>query len=327
MNRRFTNLLTVLVVIMLILAVQVSRVLSREVIDVKKFTDYYEATDAANGGFEVLESNFITIEKEYVLNVEKVEDVKKPEEKSFSVPTFEIYQVRSGDSLYKIAKKFNQELAVLRANNPQLGSVLKVGDKLNIISGNGIFYKVKKGDSLYKISKQYNVKIDDIMNYNKLKNNSLKAGQSLYLPNPDLKHVVKQAAAKKRSVDFSMPVKWKGVTSPFGRRFHPVLKRYIYHKGVDLKAQYVPLYAAKDGKVSYAGWMSGYGKIIIIKHSGGYETRAAHLTNINVKPGQYVKQGQVIGKTGMTGRVTGPHLHFEIRKNGVPYNPMKYLVK
>lgn len=327
------NLLKVLSVIVLILVVQVSRVVSREVVDVKKFTDYYEATDAANGGFEILESNYVTIEKEYVLNVEKLKKLKKPEEKKFSVPTFQIYQVRSGDSLYKISKKFNQDLAVLRANNPQLGSVIKKGDKLNIISGNGIFYKVKKGDSLYKISRQYNVKIDDIMNYNKLKNNSLKTGQSLYLPNPDLKQlkqVVKQqttTVTKKRNVDFSMPVKWKGVTSPFGRRFHPVLKRYIYHKGVDLKAQYVPLYASKDGKVTYAGWMSGYGKIVIIKHSGGYETRAAHLNNINVKPGQHVKQGQVIGKTGMTGRVTGPHLHFEIRKNGVPYNPMKYLVK
>ncbi|ADO83232.1 peptidoglycan DD-metalloendopeptidase family protein [Ilyobacter polytropus] len=325
MNRRFTNLLTALVVIVLVLSVQVARVVKREVMDVKKFTDYYEATDAANGGFEVLDSNYITIEKEYTLKVEKVEDSKQPAEKSYSIPTFEIYQVKSGDSLYKIAKKFNQELAVLRANNPQVGSVLKIGDKLNIISGNGIFYKVKKGDSLYKISKKYNVKIDDMMNYNKLNNSSLKVGQSLYIPNPDLKQVV--AAAKKRTVNFSMPVKWKGITSPFGRRFHPVLKRYIYHKGVDLRAKYVPLHAAKAGKVTYAGWMSGYGKIIIIKHSGGYETRAAHLNNINVKPGQYVKQGQVIGKTGMTGRVTGPHLHFEIRKNGVPYNPMKYLVK
>ncbi len=310
---------------MLLLVVQLFRVMNREITDIKKFTDYYEATDAANGGFEVLESNFITIEKQYVLNGKKFGKTE------FSIPTFEIYEVKSGDSLYEIAKKFKLDLAILRANNPQVGNVLKVGDKLNILSGNGIFYKVKKGDSLYKISKKYNVKIDDIINYNKLDSNALTAGQSLYLPNPDLKRVkqasVKKSVAAQRNVAFSMPVKWRGVTSPFGRRYHPVLKRYIYHKGADLRAQYVPLYATKNGKVSYAGWMSGYGKIVIIKHSGGYETRSAHLNNIYVKPGQYVKQGQLIGKTGMTGRVTGPHLHFEIRKNGVPYNPIKYLMK
>lgn len=319
MNRNFLKTLTVLGIIIVLLTVQLFRVTSREVVDVEKFTDYYEATDAANGGFEVLESNFFTIEKNYTLKG------KKFGEDEFAIPTFEIYKVKSGDSLYEIAKKFNQDLAVLRANNPQVGSVLKIGDKIKVLSGNGIFYKVRKGDSLYKISKKYNVKIDDIKNYNKISGNNLKAGQSLYLPNPDLKLVKK--AVKKKSVAFKMPVKWRGVTSPFGKRFHPVLKRYIYHKGIDMRAKYVPLYASRSGKVTYAGWMSGYGKIIIIKHSGGYETRSAHLNNINVKVGQYVKQGQVIGKTGMTGRVTGPHLHFEIRKNGVPYNPMKYLVK
>ena len=127
------------------------------------------------------------------------------------------------------------------------------------------------------------------------------------------------------SSGFAYPVKFSGVASPFGNRFHPVLKKYILHTGVDFVAKYIPLRAAKDGVVSFAGNMSGYGKIIIIKHSNGYETRYAHLSVISTKVGEHVNKGDLIGKTGASGRVTGPHLHFEIRKDGVPKNPMKYL--
>ncbi|MBQ3437086.1 MAG: M23 family metallopeptidase, partial [Fusobacterium sp.] len=104
-----------------------------------------------------------------------------------------------------------------------------------------------------------------------------------------------------------------------------VLKRYILHTGVDLKAKYIPLRAAQDGVVSFVGYMNGYGKIIIIKHNSGYETRYAHLSVMSTKVGERVKKGELIGKTGASGRVTGPHLHFEIRRNGTPLNPMKYL--
>ena len=124
---------------------------------------------------------------------------------------------------------------------------------------------------------------------------------------------------------FAYPVRYAGVSSPFGNRFHPVLKRYILHTGVDLVAKYVPLRAAKSGVVTFAGNMSGYGKIIIIRHDNGYETRYAHLSVISTNVGEHVNQGDLIGKTGNSGRTTGAHLHFEIRQNGVPKNPMKYL--
>lgn len=124
---------------------------------------------------------------------------------------------------------------------------------------------------------------------------------------------------------FAYPVRYAGVSSPFGNRYHPVLKRYILHTGVDLVAKYVPLRAAKAGVVTFAGNMSGYGKIIIIRHDNGYETRYAHLSVISTNVGEHVNQGDLIGKTGNSGRTTGAHLHFEIRQNGVPKNPMKYL--
>ena len=124
---------------------------------------------------------------------------------------------------------------------------------------------------------------------------------------------------------FAYAVRYAGVSSPFGNRYHPVLKRYILHTGVDLVAKYVPLRAAKAGVVTFAGNMSGYGKIIIIRHDNGYETRYAHLSVISTNVGEHVNQGDLIGKTGNSGRTTGAHLHFEVRQNGVPKNPMKYL--
>ncbi|MGL4787930.1 MAG: M23 family metallopeptidase, partial [Cetobacterium sp.] len=154
----------------------------------------------------------------------------------------------------------------------------------------------------------------------------------LFIYNPSeesLKRLTRSGSVNRTTVqkNFTMPVKWAGVTSPFGKRFHPVLKRYIQHAGVDMRARYVPLMASKDGTVVFAGYMTGYGKIIKINHGNGFETRSAHLDKMYVKTGDRVKAGQVIGKTGMSGRVTGPHLHFEIRKNGKANNPMNYLVR
>ncbi len=309
--------------VLLLLVGQCFRVLNREITDVDKFTRYYEASDEESGGFEILSSNYITVEKTYTLN--KRASITEDKKVDYQIPTFEIYTVKPGDSLSRIASIHNQNLDVLKANNPQLGRVLKVGDKIQIATSNGIFYKVRSGDSVFKIAQRYGVKSDDIMKYNKLSSTNIRVGQKLYLHNPSLKSVA--TTTRSSSGTFRMPVAYKGVTSPFGRRRHPVLKRYIYHKGVDLRAHYTQMYASRSGRVSYAGWMSGYGKLIIVKHSNGYETRYAHLNNIYVKVGQSVNQGDLIGKTGMTGRVTGPHLHFEIRKNNNPLDPMKYLAK
>ena len=219
---------------------------------------------------------------------------------------------------------------MLLANNPNVSvKNLKIGQKLTIVSENGIFYKVQKGDSLSKIASKFKMKLDDITAYNDIDAKNLKVGQDIFLKNPDIRVLANsgKGGITVASAGFRFPVEYKGVNSPYGSRFHPVLKRYIFHAGVDLKARYVPLRAAQNGKVSYAGYMNGYGKIIILKHSNGYETRYAHLDKIGVKVGQNVNKGELIGKTGMSGRVTGPHLHFEVRKNGKTENPMSHLTR
>ncbi|MFN3649059.1 MAG: murein hydrolase activator EnvC family protein [Armatimonadota bacterium] len=126
--------------------------------------------------------------------------------------------------------------------------------------------------------------------------------------------------------------KWSGrlympargpITSRFGYRTHPVLRYRRLHSGVDIGAGTgSPVYAAADGEVFFASWRGGYGKCIILLHGGGVSTLYGHLSRIDVRSGQDVRRGQRIGAVGSTGLSTGPHLHFEVRRNGVPVNPL-----
>ncbi len=117
---------------------------------------------------------------------------------------------------------------------------------------------------------------------------------------------------------FSWPVGGASISSTFGTRWGKL------HAGVDLTGP-SSIKAAAPGTVTYAGQMNGYGNVIIISHGDGYETRYGHLRSINVGVGQSVSRGESIGVMGNTGRSTGTHLHFEIRKNGDPKNPLSYL--
>lgn len=121
------------------------------------------------------------------------------------------------------------------------------------------------------------------------------------------------------------PVKGK-ISSPFGYRYHPILKRRHFHQGIDISNKLgTKVAAAGSGIVTYAGWNGGYGKVIIISHGYGYKSVYGHNNKILVKVGDRVKKGQEIAKLGNTGRSTGPHLHFEIRYNDEPIDPLKVL--
>ena len=123
------------------------------------------------------------------------------------------------------------------------------------------------------------------------------------------------------------PVKNARISSRFTkRRFHPILKKYKAHLGIDFAARRgTPIVAAASGRVRYAKYSSSYGKIIEIAHRDGYSTRYAHQKSFRrgIRAGRSVKKGQTIGYVGSTGRSTGPHLHFELRKNGTAINPLK----
>ncbi|MDR1857387.1 MAG: M23 family metallopeptidase [Desulfovibrio sp.] len=134
-----------------------------------------------------------------------------------------------------------------------------------------------------------------------------------------------------RSVLASMPTIWPAVgfvSSTFGRRSSPFSRRAMdFHKGLDISNRIgTPVVSTAQGNVSFTGPDGAYGNSVEINHGGGIVTKYAHLQRYVVKPGQWVKRGEVIGYIGMTGRTTGPHLHYEVRRNGVPVNPMRYIL-
>jgi len=116
--------------------------------------------------------------------------------------------------------------------------------------------------------------------------------------------------------------------SPFGGRTDPFSGEGAIHTGVDLEAAMgTPVRVAADGVVAYADWEGGYGRLIIVDHGSGVQTFYGHLSAFDVVPGQEVRRGDVIARSGASGRVTSPHLHYEVRLGGTPVNPYPYLAK
>ena len=134
---------------------------------------------------------------------------------------------------------------------------------------------------------------------------------------------------KVASAGFVKPIGGR-ITSPFGWRTHPIFNSRTFHSGVDIGGPNGGgIKASNSGKVIYSGWYGGYGKVVILDHGtiNGKPTTTlyAHMSSIRVKQGQHVNKGEVVGYEGTTGYSTGPHLHFEVRINGKPNNPLNYI--
>lgn len=128
------------------------------------------------------------------------------------------------------------------------------------------------------------------------------------------------------SIPALVPAKNYRLSSSFGRRFDPFNGRLAVHAGLDLAgSRGEPIYAAADGRIARAGTMSGYGTMAEIDHGKGLSTRYGHMSLVLVKPGQRVKQGDIVGRMGSTGRSTGTHLHYEIRVDGEAVNPKPFI--
>ena len=132
---------------------------------------------------------------------------------------------------------------------------------------------------------------------------------------------------KGRGSTFDWPVKG-AISSYYGYRNHPILKRKILHAGIDIVGAIGdPVRTGAPGEVIYNGWLRGYGRVVVLNHGRGLSTLYAHLSASLVQEGQEVKAGAVIARVGKTGNTTGPHLHFEVRKYGTPTEPLNYLKK
>jgi murein DD-endopeptidase MepM/ murein hydrolase activator NlpD len=144
-------------------------------------------------------------------------------------------------------------------------------------------------------------------------------------PTAEVKKPAPAAEAKKLEPKYTEHPVISNVTvgSRFGYRSDPFTGRAKFHTGLDIKAhQGDPVGASQPGIVQYAGWYHGYGNIVIINHGGGVTTHYAHLSSFDIMLGARVERGQIIGRAGSTGRATSPHLHYEVRLNGNPINPL-----
>lgn len=239
---------------------------------------------------------------------------------------FFFYKIKKGESLITISKKLGVSMDTLISLNT-MDNVHSLGEGQKILVPNlqGILYLVKSGDSIEGIAKKYSIQTADIMDANDLEDSSLaspqlNAGEILFLPGASLSDAER---AKALGYFFIKPVFGK-FTSGFGIRRDPFSGGAGYHAGIDIAAAYgTPIRSAKEGRVVFTGWHGGYGKCVIVRHQYGFETVYGHLSSIQVRKDSWVKQGQLIARMGSTGRSTGSHLHFEVRKYGRPVNPLR----
>ena len=242
-----------------------------------------------------------------------------------------IYRAKNGDNLWTIAKKNSLDFyTLLSVNRMQKANKISIGQEVKIPNQRGLLYTVRKGDTLEDIALDKNVSIRKIIRVNRIMNPSaVKPGTDLFLPGAEVSHKYSKQLLRDSGIppQFAWPCrKTARKSSNFGYRKDPFTKKRAFHSGADFAPGYgASVYASMNGRVTYAGYMGGYGKLVVIKHANGYSTRYSHMSRILVRKGKYVSQGKLIGKVGNTGRSTGPHLHFEIRKNGKPQNPMKSL--
>lgn len=252
----------------------------------------------------------------------------------------ETYVVKRGDTPNAIADSFGIRPETLLGGNPRLSeesNLLQTGFELIILPIDGVLHDVQPGETVESVAALYGVSVDAIISYGP---NNLEFPYRLY---PQTQIMVPGAVREvfvwnPPSLESVRGTSWEGrnvrpLVVGTGTFIFPVGSRnysqyYWYgHRGLDIALpEGNSVYASDTGTVTYAGWNTyGYGNLIVINHGNGHETFYAHLSSINVSPGQIVYQGNLIGLTGNTGQSSGPHIHFEIRLNGNQDDPCWYL--
>jgi murein DD-endopeptidase MepM/ murein hydrolase activator NlpD len=245
------------------------------------------------------------------------------------------YKIRKKDNLWSIAKRFGvHQHLIISINKIDAPDKLKPGKYIDVPSKKGIYYRVEKGDTVSVIAGHYRISGKNIIAHNGLRGSRLKPGQKLFLP--DVRERPSEpvrVAVRKKNVSaiaaapriFAWPIRGR-ITSGFGTRVDPFTRDQRFHCGIDISANIgTPVHAAGDGRVIFSGWKPGYGNVVIIRHEGGYITVYAHNSNNIAAVDGQVSRGDLIAYSGMTGAVTGAHLHFEVRKYVNPLNPLRLL--
>lgn len=249
-------------------------------------------------------------------------DFEEDEAKSLSEESVGQYIVSAGDNLISIASKLgcrqSDLVAINKISNPGL---IKEGQLLTI-PGPVNYHSVSPGETLTWIAKKFEVSVEQLIATNSINDKDhLYPGQKLIIVSGADKNAKVSSSSSRGLVNLRMDspvVGW--ISSPFGERDGRP------HEGVDIAANMGdPIKASMAGEVIYADSRGTYGLTVILDHGDGITTLYAHCSQLLVKKGQRVKQGDKIAKVGNTGRSTGPHLHMEVRSGGIPYDPMVFI--
>lgn len=230
------------------------------------------------------------------------------------------YKVKEKDDFHKIVALFNTSIQTLSTLN-QLSSPdeLKVSTEILLCNRKGIFIPVKTPKSFLSLFMKH-TRIEAGKDYPTFK---IDTEEWYFLENETFSATEYAFFLK---ILYKYPLSQGVLTSDFGSRKDPLSNKNSWHKGIDIAApQDSEVYAANDGIVTTTGYSEIYGNYILLKHTNGYETFYAHLNKIFSTRYSRVLAGEKIGLVGSTGRSTGPHLHFEIRKNGKAANPEHFL--
>ena len=244
------------------------------------------------------------------------------------------YQVKEGDTISGIASRFSISAgSIIAFNNIQEAWNIRAGKVLKIPNMDGIPYTVGKNDSISKIAVKMKVPQNAILDANNILSDTIQTGQVLFIPGArmdanEFDRAFRRDAARREAIrgnPIILPVGGK-VTSGYGWRedpVRPVVGEKRFHRGVDFIGKTGdPIKAAMKGTVLHIDNNPNLGNFVILKHDGGLQTLYAHLSAYTVKTGDTVNQGQEIGKIGATGYTTGPHLHFEVFRNGNRVDPL-----
>lgn len=262
----------------------------------------------------------------------KVNDIKNPSHllpgKSILVPNRIgcYHNVKQGDTLSGIAVKYGVEPSAIAKANGVKKDIIRLNQKLFIPDGKSVAKAVKSAPEKTPIA---SVKQKPAVAAAAKKNSeTLAAAKSPVETKRAITAATSKATKGKqdKGIDFAWPIKGIKITSGFGTRKDPFDGTRKFHSGIDISAfEGTPVKAACDGVVIFSGWKPGYGNTVIIRHANGYISVYAHNAKTVAIEGANVKKGDVISVSGQTGAVTGPHLHFEIRKYLTPLDPMRFL--
>jgi len=236
-----------------------------------------------------------------------------------------MYQIEAGDNLWDIARTNGVNLQSLMAiNQLDQNSILDVGDCIKIPSGNAFMHVVSAGETMWSIAARYNITIAAIEKANADKEpDCLNIGDRLNIPGNPSRLSQLASLEPSRGISLGGLMAWPitgTISSAFGWR------RSGFHHGLDIANKLgTPIKAAAAGTVIFTGWKAIYGRTVIIEHPDGKQTLYAHTQKILVRNQQAVERGQTIATVGVSGRTTGPHLHFEVKIGNKVYDPWKYL--